>query len=294
MGIQMKSNSAAMTESGVTQRPPAKAEKTQFVQSIIRALNVMKVLGDAEKGLSLTEVAAAVGLTPSTAHRLLTTLQQECYVRFDPSTRLWSIGVQAFITGNAFLKTRDFVELARRRMRQLMEESGETVNLAIEKNGEAVYLAQVECRQMMRALASPGARVSMHCSAVGKALLSALPSQQATAMIKRQGLPRVTNATLCTPEALQADLARIRTRGYAVDDGEHAVGLRCVAAVIFDETGSAAGALSLSGPTARVTHDRLVVLGEMVMRAANAITADFGGQVPASHPALIPAGKAAL
>lgn len=284
MSMQMKSNSAEAAASSVPAKAPAKPEKAQFVQSIIRALNVMKVLGDAEKGLSLTEVAAAVGLTPSTAHRLLTTLQQECYVRFDPSTRLWSVGVQAFITGNAFLKTRDFVELARRRMRQLMEESGETVNLAIEKNGEAVYLAQVECRQMMRALAYPGARVSLHCSAVGKALLSGLPEHQVAAMIKRQGLPRLTDATLCTAEDVQADLARIRTRGYAVDDGEHAVGLRCVAAVIFDETGMPAGALSLSGPMARVTHDRLPVLGEMVMRAAAMITADFGGQPPVGHP----------
>ena len=114
----------------------------------------------------MTELAQQVGLPASTAHRLLLTLEQERYVRFQNDGRLWSIGVQAFVTGCAFIKTRSLIGLARPHLRRLMDDSGETVNLAVEDNGEMVYLAQVECRELMRVFARPGMRVPAHCSAV--------------------------------------------------------------------------------------------------------------------------------
>ena len=121
-------------------------------------------------------VGAATGLPASTVHRLLKSLEQRHYVVHDEDRGRWFIGVQAFSVGGAFLRGRNYAALARPIMRRLMEEAGETVNLAVEDRGEAVFLAQVECRQMMRALSQPGIRVPLHCSGVGKALLAALPS----------------------------------------------------------------------------------------------------------------------
>ena len=125
----------------IIERPGSPVDaRSQTVQSLVRALNILTLLGDADDPMSLTELARASSLSPSTTHRLLTTLQQERYVRFDPATRSWSIGVQAFIAGCGFLKTRNVVDLARPRMRQLMEAASETVNLAISENHEVVYL----------------------------------------------------------------------------------------------------------------------------------------------------------
>lgn len=274
-----RSAKAAPSRVRRTSAAPA-PERSDQVQSLVRALTLVNRLAESDEGVSLTEVAQQVGLSPSTAHRLLTTLEQERYVHFDAERRLWSVGVQAFMTGNAFLKTRTLVSLARPAMRLLMEDSEETVNLAVEDQAAAVYLAQVECRQMMRAFARPGGRVPLHCSSVGKALLSAMPDASLSKILHRQGLPRLTVKTLNTTAALRDDLARSRERGYAVDDEEHAVGLRCIAAVIFNESQEAVAAVSVSGPMARIPDDRIPLLGEKVRSKADAITAQFGGRLP--------------
>ncbi len=261
------------------ERKPGR-ERSDQVQSLVRALTLLNRLADADESVSLTELAQQVGLSPSTAHRLLTTLEQERYVHFDAERRLWSVGVQAFTTGTSFLKTRDLVALARPHMRALMEESEETVNLAVEDQFSAVYLAQVECRQMMRAFARPGGRVPLHCSSVGKALLSAMPDALVTKILQQRGLPRLTVKTINTTSMLREDLARSRERGYAIDDEEHAVGLRCIAAVIFDEGASPIASLSVSGPMVRISDDRIPHLGEAVRRRADAITMQIGGVIP--------------
>jgi IclR family transcriptional regulator, acetate operon repressor len=254
--------------------------RSQTVQSLVRALNIMSILGEADGPMSLTELARAAELSPSTAHRLLTTLQQERYVRFDSGTRSWYVGVQAFIAGSGFLKTRNIVDLARPRMRQLMDQASETVNLAIIENHEVVYLAQVECHQMMRALAPPGSRLPLHCSAAGKALLARMAPQYVKSLMEQRGMQRFTAATLTTLDALEADLEVIRTRAYAIDNEEHAIGLRCVAATIYDERAQAIGALSVSGPKARVTDERVAALGALVRQAAAMVTNELGGTAP--------------
>lgn len=264
----------------LTKHARAPAERSDQVQSLVRALAIVNRLAAADEGVTLTEVAQQVGLSASTAHRLLTTLEQERYVHFDAERRLWSVGVQAFVAGSAFLKNRSLVGVARPNMRALMEESEETVNLAVEDQFEVTYLAQVECRQMMRAFARPGARVPLHCSSVGKALLSAMPENDLSKILHRQGLPRVTVKTINTTTALRQDLVQARERGYAIDDEEHAVGLRCVAAVVFNETATAVAAVSVSGPMARIHDERIPLLGDAVRRKADAITAQLGGILP--------------
>lgn len=261
---------------------PAKAGGEQ-VRALSRALALLNRIGEAPgEGANLTELAQQVGLPASTAHRLLTTLEQERYVRFNPEDRLWSVGVQAFVTGCAFTKTRSLVGLARPHMRHLMEDAGETVNLAIRDEGEAVYLAQVECRQMMRVFARPGTRVPLHCSAVGKAMLTLASEKTLSRILHQRGMPRLTVKTIITPTALRADLEITRGRGFAVDDEEHAVGLRCIAAPVLDETGDVIAAVSTSGPTARISEERIGELGALVLRAARAISAEMGGAAAGS------------
>jgi IclR family transcriptional regulator, acetate operon repressor len=247
------------------------------VQSLIRALTLLnRIAESSDDGATLTDLAQQVGLPASTAHRLLTTLEQERYVRFNNEGRLWSVGVQAFVVGCTFTKTRSLVGVARPHMRHLMEDGGETVNLAVEDEGEAVYLSQVECRQIMRVFARPGTRVPLHCSAVGKAILTGASDKKLSKILHQRGMPRLTVKTIISPSALRADLDRARACGYAVDDEEHAIGLRCLAAPIFDETGDVVGAISASGPMARIGDERMAQLGALVLEASRAISADMG------------------
>jgi IclR family acetate operon transcriptional repressor len=273
----------SMKARSVTEKKPrrtlaGKAESRDTVQSLSRALGLLNALAAQDDGLGLSEVAKRVGLAVSTAHRLLTTLQQEGFVRFDDQRGVWTIGVQAYVVGSAFLRARELTAIARPVMRQLMEESGETVNLAVEDRGEAIYVAQVESRQMMRAITRPGGRAMMHASGVGKALLAAMPQADWENIVTSHGLARETEKTLSTLNGLRAELDAIRKRGYALDDEENAVGLRCVAAAIYDEHAQPIAALSLSGPKARIGDAMIETLGRAVREAADRITAALGGQ----------------
>ena len=268
-------------------KPPRRAGATRIalveprgnqVQSLTRALGILNTLAGTGEGMTLTDISQIVGLAPSTAHRLLTTLEAERFVRFDAAESLWQVGVQAFTVGNAFARNRDIVGIARPYLRRLMEESGETANLYLAVDGEAICMAQVECRQMMRSIARPGGRVLMHCSGVGKALLAFMAEEELTRVLRRHGLPRTTEKTLDTPKKLREDLALVRARGWAFDDEEHAVGMRCVAAVILDETGNSIAAISLSGPTARIVDDRVPTLGKQIRQIADDLTLAVGGR----------------
>ncbi len=250
------------------------------VQSITRAFSILNAIAEDGQGLTLAEISEKVGLPPSTAHRQLTTMQEERFVRFEADTGAWMIGVQAFLTGNAFIGSRDIASMSRPFMRNLMEQTGETVNLAIadEQRGNVIYLAQVECKHMMRAISRPGEQIPMYCSAVGKALLAAMPKTGVTAILQKTGLRRITDKTITSPAKMHAELEKIRASGYAIDDEEHAVGLRCIASVLCDEYGDPMAAISMLGPVARITDEKSAEFGSIVKEAAIAITAAIGGR----------------
>ncbi len=259
---------------------PDPAAKGQLVQSLSRALNILTILGGSGTPMCLTAVAEAAGLSPSTAHRLLTTLEQERYVRFERGKRGWSIGLQAYMTGINFLKTRSLVDAARPRMRRLMEDISEVVSLAVEENGEAVYLHRVTGPRMAQAAVPVTERTLLHCSAVGKALLAGMAETRVQAILTERGMRQFTRTTVSSLPALRQELTVIRSRGYAVDQEERVSGLCCVAAPIYDETTSVIGAVSLSGTSRRIEDTRVRDLGEMVKRTAAAITTEIGGRLP--------------
>jgi hypothetical protein len=133
--LSMKARSVTVKKPSLT--PVGKSESRDTVQSLSRALSLLNALAAQDGGLPLSEVARTVGLAISTAHRLLSTLQQEGFVRFDEERGVWIVGVQAFIVGSAFLRSRELTAVARPVMRRLMERSGETVNLAVTDRGES-------------------------------------------------------------------------------------------------------------------------------------------------------------
>jgi len=271
-----------MPRTAAKSRGAAKGEASKGsgqVQSLDRALSILERLAEAD-GMTLTDLAQSVGLAPSTTHRLLTTLQQRRFADFDEEYGVWVIGVGAFNVGNAFLRNRRIVTLGRPVMRRLMEDVGETVNLAVEDQNELVYVTQFESHAPMRAFFRPGRRAPMHASAVGKAMLAEMDDAALTALLHRKGMPRFTDKTIVDPTALRAELVQTRQRGWGVDDEEHTVGMRCVAATIHNEHGEVIAGVSLSGPSVRVTETRLGELGARVVQAASEITEQIGGRVP--------------
>jgi IclR family acetate operon transcriptional repressor len=255
---------------------------TGQVQSLTRGLSILEALARSDGGLTLTDLAHRVQLAPSTAHRLLATLEKMGYVYQDGDLGLWYVGLQAFTVGTTFLANRDFVAQSHAYMHRLMEQAGETANLAILDGTEAVFVAQVQCHEMMRTLVRLGSRVPLHASGVGKALFAALPDLQIDAIMKVVGLPRITENTIVATETMWAALRVIRQRGYSFDDEEHARSTRCVGAAIYDEHAEPLGAISISGPSSRLADERIRHLGPIVAHVAEELTHRVGGRWP--HP----------
>jgi IclR family transcriptional regulator, acetate operon repressor len=180
------------------------------------------------------------------------------------------------------VRNRRLAGIGRLKMHEMMEETGETINLGIEDDGEVIFISQIESHGALRAFFRAGSRAHMHASGVGKALLAQMPDDHVRAVLHKRGLTRFTDHTLTTAADLFRDLAETRRRGWAVDDEERTLGMRCVAAPIFNEYGEAIAGVSLSGPTVRVTPERAAELGPLVKRAAASITASIGGQSPNS------------
>jgi IclR family acetate operon transcriptional repressor len=253
---------------------------TVQVQSLTRGLSLLEALARAEGGLALTDLAQRVQLAPSTAHRLLATLEKMGYVYQGGELSRWYIGLQAFAVGSSFLANRDFVAQSHPYLRRLMEQSGETANLGIIDGTEAVFIDQVQCREMMRTIVKLGSRVPLHASGVGKAIFAALPEEQIDAILKVKGLPRITPNTITSPETMWSSVRVIRQRGWSFDDEEHALGTRCVAAPIYDEHAEVLGAISVAGPSSRLPDERIKQLGPLVAHTAEELTHRLGGRWP--------------
>jgi len=251
-------------------------------QSLVRGLNLLERLSAHPEGLALSDIAEQADLAPSTTHRLLQALQSQGFITQDDDIGVWKIDVKTFRIGNSFLEARDFVAASRPYLRRLTYLTGETANLGVRDGATAVFLAQSESPQMMRMITRLGSRAPLHASGVGKALMAWLPDDELDRVLAERGLERVTENTLSTPADLRRAMAEIRQRGYACDIEEHAIGLHCVAACLHDELGTPLGAISVSGPVARIPDARLAELGELIRETAAEITALMGGKVPSA------------
>ena len=250
------------------------------VQSVDRALVIIETLAEDDEGYRLTDLAVRTGLSPSTVHRLLTTLEKRRFVQFDRDESTWHIGAQSFAVGSTFVRRRNFVTQALPYLRKLRDQTRETANLAVVDDGAMVVLTRVESREIMRSVTKVGGRVPMVASGLGKALLSTYSEEDVFAIIQREGMPRLTSKSIVRAGELCKSLHDIRQQGYSVDDEEALTGLRCVSAVVYDDCSEPLAAISVSGKASRVPNDRLPVLGKLVREVAAELTMSLGGAAP--------------
>ncbi len=258
-------------------RKPAENAAASSVQVLDRSLKLLELVAEAD-GAVLTDLADRSAMAPSTVHRLLTSLAQHGMVAHDDETGAWTIGVKAFEIGTAYLRFRKLGTISRPFLKRLMEESGETANIAIEEDGDVVFISQAESHAPMRAFFRPGRRGPIHASGIGKAILSTWADSQIETLLTGRSLQHFTDKTRDTLPKLLTDMAEIRSRGWSIDDEEHTLGMRCVAAPIFDEYGEAVAGISISGPAVRLPDDKVAALGPVVRAAAGELTKAMGGK----------------
>lgn len=259
-------------------RPRDWHDKTDqnIIKSLDRAIEVFEYLSQAQ-GKTLSALAQELEESPATVYRILVTLGAKSLVEFDADEQLWHIGPKAFVIGARFLRRTSLVERARPIMRRLMEATGETANLGVEREGGVLFLSQVETHASIRAFFPPGTMSPMHASGIGKALLAQMDEERLSRVLQG-ALQSFTVRTIISPNALRADLSAIRAKGYSLDDEERNEGMRCIAAAVFDASGEAVAGISVSGPTSRLGPDAVADFSPKVIDAARQLTAAIGGQ----------------
>jgi IclR family transcriptional regulator, acetate operon repressor len=245
------------------------------IDAVDRAIAILEALGQ-HAPVSQAQLARATNLSEATTFRYLNALGRHDLVERDADSGRYRPGIRLFQLGQRALANRDPRLIALPTMRQLLEQYGETVNLAMRWGNVLVLIDGLESERSLKRGATVGERDTWHASAVGKAILAHLPELEVRTIVSQFGLAAHTPKTVTGIEALLEECARIRELGYAIDDEEGEHGLRCVGAPIFDRTGEPAYAFSLSGPSARLSLDALTPMGEELAAAAALVSERLG------------------
>jgi len=259
---------------GRTKSRSGAVKGSNTIQSLERAIMILEYL---RKGpTSLSELNRELGLHKSTIFGLLQTLAKHNYVHQEGKTGHYSLGYRVLALGGAFLENCDLRQAAAPYLQQLVDEHRETVHLVIMEDGQVVYVDKIDSSQSIRIVSRIGRRLPAHCTGVGKAILAFLPEETVKLIVKKHGLPGFTANTITTWEELVTELARIREEGVAFDREEIEEGLCCVAAPIVGYGYYPVGALSVSGPTLRMTEDKMSCVAKSLKEVAREISRQMG------------------
>jgi DNA-binding IclR family transcriptional regulator len=245
------------------------------LQALDRAFAVLDLLSASPTSLGLAEIAHALGLHKSTAHRFLMVLQQHRMVERTPAGK-FRLGLRLCEFGSRAIEQYDLRERAQLHLKMLVAEVEETAHLCILEQTRMVYIDKQEPERTIRMISRVGASSPVHCTAVGKAVLATMPRLRVEQLLPELQLERFTRKTMTSREALLKELDRTSRRGYAVDDEEREEGVRCAGVAILDGRGEAVAAVSISGPAFRVTMQKIPQIAGKLMICVQGIQKDLG------------------
>jgi IclR family pca regulon transcriptional regulator len=226
-----------------------------FVQSLERGLAVIRAFDRAHPELTLTEVAAATGVTRAAARRFLHTLAQLGYVRSDG--RFFSLSPRVLELGYAYLSSLSLPEIAEPHLEALVAEVNESSSVSVLDGADIVYVARVPTSRIMTVAISVGTRFPAHATSMGRVLLAGLGDDDLDAYLKTVDLRQLAARTITSPSALRSEILRVRARGWALVDQELEEGLRAVAAPIRDRAGRTVAAINISAHASRTSLESM-------------------------------------
>ena len=247
---------------------------------IDRAAQILDTFGFDHQELSVSEIGAKTGLHRSTAHRILMALEYNDLIKQNPDTGKYHLGIKLFKLGHQAVSQLSLREICRPFLMRSMNETQETVHLAVLDDDQVLYLDKVEGPHALRMPSRVGRHIPTYCTSLGKAMLSCLDNHEVKNIFRSRVLRSYTVNTVKTLDRLLTELRVIRRRGYSVDNEEIEIGLRCVGAPIKDHTGAMVGAISTAAPSARLVAQKIPGVGRLVMAVAAEISEQLGYEKP--------------
>jgi IclR family KDG regulon transcriptional repressor len=248
----------------------------ELVQSVDRTLTILEVLSDYNDGLGITEISSLVNLHKSTVHRLLSTLIYKGYVVQDEESSKYKITFKLFELGSKKVHKLDLLKISRPYTKMLMESVNEVVHLIIREETDIVYIDKVEANNTISMASRIGKRNPMYCTATGKAILAFLPEEEIREVWNNSKVVKLTENTNTDFILFKKELQTIKNNGYAIDNEENEIGVKCVGAPIFNMSGEVVAAISVTGPVTRITDDKIDFISKEVIKITNLISKEMG------------------
>jgi IclR family transcriptional regulator, KDG regulon repressor len=248
----------------------------RLIQSIERAADVLELFLVSNPELSVKEISENLKLSKSTVHGIIKTLEHRGYLQQNPEDMKYKLGIKLFELGNFVGNHLDLSNIARPILRNLVNELNETVHLVMLQKDEVIYIEKMEGTRALTIYSHVGKRAPFHCTGVGKVILAHQSEHDIDRILSTITLEPFTEYTLTNVPDLKNHLKSIRETGYAIDDEEIELGLKCIAAPIFNHQGNVIASISCAAPKMRLSEERLLnVIGEM-KRAAAQISQSLG------------------
>jgi DNA-binding IclR family transcriptional regulator len=264
---------------------PDRETRGDSVKSARRALMILELLTRNESAMTFAEIGEALGYPKSSLYGLLRTLAETGWAHFDRASRRYSLGIRTLEAGNVYTRALGLVDRARPLMERIRDEIDETVQMAVLDGRHNVYVAKVDGRQALTLASEVGRRLPAHATGLGKMLLAGLSPKELDERLGTDVLERFTAHTVTDRAELRRLLAETRRIGYASDEEEYTLGVRCVAVPVLDYTGRTVAAMSVSAPTIRFDEERRAHALTLLSDAARKLSAALGHQSETTTPA---------
>lgn len=246
------------------------------MKSLRKALDIIEIIAQAGS-MGVRELAARTGFPPATAHRILATLLERNYLSQNPSNKSYALSTRFLEFADSAQQQIDLVPISHPHLEKLCAQTHENANLCVREGLMVVYIDHVYSREhMLQTFTRLGARVPLYATGVGKLFLSHMQASEIEVYLSETELKRFTHHTITDKKRLLEELAQIRSAGYALDNQEMELGVRCVAAPVFRHKGVLAAAISVSGAQQWISMKRIAPLSKQVMACAARISADLG------------------
>jgi DNA-binding IclR family transcriptional regulator len=252
------------------------------IQVLDRTFAILDVLMELGKEATIGDLTSKLKLSKSTVHRILMNLESNRYVERVGADGGYRLGPRLFELGTKALATLDLREEVQPCLVRLVGRTGETSHFGVLRDGEVTSLFNVQTKRSLGTASTVGRRIPVYCTSLGKAILAFQPEDEVEATLKGCKFRAYTEHTIIRLNSLMAELDRVRKRGYAIDDEEFEIGLRCIGAPVKDHTGEVIGAVSIAGPTIRVTKKGVPDLARFVVQAADELSTRLGNRVKVS------------